>query len=112
MHEMSIAESLIELIEEECQRQGFTHVSRVSVRIGMLSAVEPDALIFCFDAAATGGIAQGAGLVLITVPGEGYCMRCQRTVALTERYMPCPTCGEHVRLTAGDELRLAELEVE
>jgi len=109
---MSIAESLLELIEKESHHQGFSRVRRVSVRIGALGHVEPDALEFCFDAVSKGSIAEGASLALTVVRGEGWCERCRHTVPLAERYAPCPACGDHVRLTAGEELRLAELEVE
>lgn len=112
MHEMSIAESLMELIEDEGRRQGFSRVRRVGVKIGALGHVEPAALAFCFDAVSKGSVADGASLALTVVPGAGWCERCSRTIPLAERYAPCPACGDHVRLTAGDELRLADLEVE
>lgn len=113
MHEMSVAESLIELIAEEGRRQGFCRVRLIRVRLGALGHVAPEALRFCFEAVSAGTMAEGARLELETVPGSGCCAACGETVALSERYDPCPACGQGpVRLTAGDELRLAEMEVE
>lgn len=113
MHEMSIAESLVELIEEEGRAQGFSRVKQIRVKLGALGHVEPEALRFCFGAVSHGTIAARARLELETVAGEGWCSRCDRTVPISERYALCPACGQsHVRMTAGDELRLAELEVE
>ncbi len=113
MHEMSIAESLVELIEEEGRSRGFSRVKQIRVKIGALSHVEPDALRFCFDAVSYGTVAGGAHLKLETVAAAGWCSACGRTVSIAERYDICPECGQgHVRMTAGDELRLAELEVE
>lgn len=113
MHEISIAESLVELIEEEARRQGFSRVSRIHVKLGTLGHVEPDALHFCFDAVSHGSIAEGARLELEAVAAEGWCSGCNRTVPISERYALCPACGRsHVRMTAGNELRLTELEVE
>ncbi len=109
---MSIAESLLELIEESGRHQGFSRVRTVGVKVGALGHVEPAALAFCFGAVSKGSVAEGANLTLTVVPGEGWCERCRHTIPLAERYAPCPTCGDHVRLTAGEELRLAELEVE
>jgi hydrogenase nickel incorporation protein HypA/HybF len=113
MHEMSIAESLVELIEEEGRAQGFSRVKQIRVKVGALGHVEPAALLFCFDAVSHGTVAEGARLELETVAGEGWCPLCRRTVAIAERYGLCPACRQsHVRLTAGEEFRLTELEVE
>ena len=112
MHEMSIAESLVDLIEDEARNESFTQVRRIAVKIGALGHVEPAALQFCFDVVARGTVAEGASLHIETVPGAGWCPRCNRLVAIVQRYDPCPACGSQVAMTAGNELRLAELEVE
>lgn len=113
MHEMSIAESLVELIEEERRAQGFSRVKQIRVKLGALGHVEPSALLFCFDAVSCGTVAEGARLELESVAGEGWCPRCRVSVAIEERYELCPRCGQsYVQMTAGDELRLTELEVE
>jgi hydrogenase nickel incorporation protein HypA/HybF len=113
MHEMSIAESLVDLIGDEARREGFAGVKRVRLKLGALGHVEPAALLFCFDVVARGTVAEGARLDMETVPGAGWCPRCGKSVAITQRYDLCPACGRsHVVMTAGDELRLAELEVE
>ena|ERR1700728_1770671 len=113
MHEMSIAESLVALIEEQGCSQGFSRVKLIRVKLGALGHVEPEALRFYFDAVSYGTIAEGADLDLETVAGEGWCAACGRNVAIAARYDICPLCGQgHVQMIAGDELRLAELEVE
>jgi hydrogenase nickel incorporation protein HypA/HybF len=113
MHEMSIAESLVDLIGDEARKQGFSRVRRIRVKVGALGHVEPAALLFCFDVVAQGSAAEGAKLDLETVPGAGWCPACRRSVTITQRYDLCPACGQsHVQMTAGDELRLTELEVE
>ena len=113
MHEMSVAESLLELIEDEGRSQGFVRVKKIRVKLGALGHIEPEALRFCFDAVSHGSIAEGAHLDLETVAGKGWCSGCGRTVPIAERYDICPECGKSdVRMTAGDELRLAELEVD
>jgi hydrogenase nickel incorporation protein HypA/HybF len=113
MHELSFAQSLVELIEEEGRVQGFSRVRQIRVKIGALGHVEPEALRFCFDVASRGALAEGARLELDIVPGEAWCPRCLRAVSIAARYDFCPQCGQgHLQMTAGDELRLSELEVE
>jgi hydrogenase nickel incorporation protein HypA/HybF len=113
MHEMAMSQSLIEIVEEEGRKRGFARVRAVRIAVGVLGHVEPEALRFCFDAAAHGTIAEKARLDIVSVAGAGFCLDCGETVALEERFGACPLCGRHhVQMTAGDDLRLEELEVD
>ena len=68
---------------------------------------------FCFSAVTHDSIAAGAALEIVRVPGAAWCMACAITVPLAQRYEPCPDCGGHqLQVTAGDELRVKELEVD
>jgi hydrogenase nickel incorporation protein HypA/HybF len=113
MHEISLIESVVALVEDERRKQDFSRVRMIRLEVGALGHAEPDALRFCFDAVTRGTIAEGAQLKIVTVAGEGRCSGCRRVVPLDDRFAPCPVCGDvDVRMTAGAELRLAELEVE
>ena len=113
MHEMSLVESILEIVEDEAARAGATRVRAVRLAIGDLATVEPDALRFCFEAVAAGTSADGAGLDIVLVPGRGWCIDCAETVPLAERFGACPLCGNHrVQMTEGDDMRVVELEVE
>ena len=112
MHEMSLAEGVLQLIEDAARQQPFATVRTVWLEIGELSGVEPEAMVFCFDAVTRGSIAQGARLEIIRLPGTGWCMACARTVPMTEVFGECPVCGGHqVQVTGGTEMRVKELEV-
>lgn len=112
MHEMSLTESVVEIALEETRKAGASRVRRIRLDIGVLSAVEPEAMRFCFAAASAGTAAEGAELTIDSVPGAGWCDDCATTVALDERYGPCPLCdGFRVRMTAGGEMKIRELEV-
>ena len=113
MHEMSLTEGVVEIVREEARKQGFSRVKTVWLEIGALSAVDPSAMEFCFDAATRGTLAEGARLEIICTPGQGWCLDCEKTVKLEERFGACPECGRsHVQMTGGDEMRVRELEVE
>ncbi|HOV03547.1 MAG TPA: hydrogenase maturation nickel metallochaperone HypA [Hyphomicrobiales bacterium] len=113
MHEMSLAESMIEIVEAEAASQGFSKVRTVVLELGALGHVDPQAMLFCFDAVCRGTIAEGAGLEIVTVPGTAWCMDCGKPVAIAARYDPCPDCGGHqLQMTAGTELRIRELVVD
>jgi hydrogenase nickel incorporation protein HypA/HybF len=113
MHEMSLVESVVALVEDERRKQDFSRVRLIRLAVGVLGHAEPEALRFCFDAVTRGTIAEGARLEIEQVPGEGWCGSCRRSVSLCERFAACAECGDtQVKMTAGGELRLSELEVE
>ena len=113
MHEMTLAESVLQIVEDAVRREGLRRVRAVWLEIGQLSSVEPEAMRFCFDAIMHGTIAQGAQLEIIDVPGTGWCIQCAETVALPQRDSSCPRChGYQVQPKQGMEMRVKELEVE
>ena len=111
MHEISLAQSVLQIIEDHSKSDNFTHVTAVWLEIGALAGVEPDALRFCFDAVTRNSLAQGARLEIVDIPGSGWCPQCRDTVAMQERYSACPRCGGYqLRATGGTQMRVRELE--
>jgi hydrogenase nickel incorporation protein HypA/HybF len=110
---MSLAEGIIQLIEDSAAKNDFRRVKTVWLEIGQLAGVEAEAMRFCFDAVTRGGIAEGALLDIIETPGQGRCFDCNRTVPVAARFEQCPLCGGYgVEVTGGTEMRVKELEVE
>lgn len=113
MHEMALAEGVLQLIEDAAKRDHFARVRTIWLEIGQLSSVEPEALAFCFDAVTRGTVAEGSRLEFVTVPGSGWCLQCATTVPMVELYAECPHCGGYqLQVTGGTEMRVKELEVE
>lgn len=113
MHEMSLAESVIELVEHRARLNGGQRVKVVRLEIGKLSGVEPDAMRFCFDAVTNGTLAEGAALEIIEQEGRAWCFDCARSSPLLARSAPCPECGGYrMRLDEGLAMRVKEFEVE
>jgi len=112
MHELSLAESVVQIVEETARRNGGTRVSSVTLEVGALAGVEIDALRFCFDAASRESVAAGAALVIERPEGRAWCMPCGESVRLAELGEPCPRCGSYqLQVTGGDELRVREIEL-
>lgn len=110
---MSLAEGVLQLVEETARRENAKRVGIIVLEIGTLSSVEPDALKFCFESVAQGTIAQGAVLDILAVQGAGWCVQCAETVPMQERYSACPKCGRYqLQVTGGTEMRVKEIEVE
>ncbi len=113
MHEMSLCESILSILEDEAERQDFTSIKKVCLEIGDLAGVELEALRFGFEVVMRGSLAEGATLEIRRIPGEAWCMQCSKTVETRQRFDACPDCGSHqLQVTGGEDLRVSELEVE
>jgi hydrogenase nickel incorporation protein HypA/HybF len=109
MHELSITQSMVELCESKA---GGRKVLSVTMEIGELSGMVPDAVEFCFDACTRDTLLEGAKLIIERIPGLGLC-RCGIESIMHTYYDPCPACGGFgLTVSAGEELRVRELEVE
>jgi hydrogenase nickel incorporation protein HypA/HybF len=113
MHEMSLAEGILQLLEDAARRENATRVSAVYLEIGQLASVEVESLRFCFDAVIKDSIAEGARLEIIDVPGTGWCLDCSESVPMSDKLSGCVRCGGYrVQVTGGTEMRVRELEIE
>lgn len=113
MHEMSLAQALVEQAAELARQDGCRRVLAVDVRIGSLSGVMRDALEFCFPAAARGTAIEGAALRVIEVPLRALCRNCGRASQPEPFDIECPHCGSmDLELNSAREFTLVSLEVE
>jgi len=113
MHEMTLAESVRDLIEAQAAKEHFHHVRIVELEIGQLAAVDVPALRFALDIALRGTPADGADLVIAEPPGQALCMECSRTVELAQRGDPCSACGSYLlTVVGGDHMRVSGLMVD
>lgn len=111
MHELSIAQSLLEILEQEAKARGAAKVTRVKLRIGALSGVVREALEFAFEVASGGTVAEGASLEIEEVPVRIRCPRCG-VLEQEGPFLVCPRCGEVGVLLSGRELEIDSMEIE
>lgn len=110
MHELSIAGAIVDVAERHADGR---RVMVVWVRIGHLRQVVPSALELAFELLTQGTTLQGARLEVEEVPPAGSCERCGHAGPLDALPPRCRACGAlEVRLTAGEELSVQEIEVE
>ncbi|BDY06358.1 hydrogenase maturation nickel metallochaperone HypA [Ferrimonas sp. YFM] len=113
MHEMSLAEGIVQILESEAQKQQFTKVKEVCLEVGELAGVELEALEFSFDVITRDTLAEGCSLSIESVPGTAYCFDCAVEVPLSRRGQPCPKCsGYSLQVVGGTQMRVKSLEVE
>lgn len=113
MHELSVALSLLEGVEETAALQGIERISAIHVRVGALSGIAPDALSFSWELATVDTIAAGSALRIETVPLAVYCERCgAEREPRAASGLVCPECGGTCpTIVRGRELQLVAMEV-
>ena len=112
MHEMSLMEEMLRIIEESAKAQGYTRVRTVILEIGKLAGVEVEALRFAFDAVTVGSITEGATLEIEEPQGLGWCLECEQESPIETLYDPCPLCGTvPLNITGGTQMRVKALDV-
>jgi hydrogenase nickel incorporation protein HypA/HybF len=108
VHELSITRNIVAIVAEHARGRP---VRRVTLEIGVLSAVVPDAVRFCFDVVSTGTPLAGAELVIDVVPATGRCRVCGATFAVQTPVAACACGARDVALQGGDELKIRTMEL-
>ena len=113
MHELSIAMGIVDAAMDEAQRRG-VKVSAVHLRLGALSGVVKDALMFSYEVACQDTALQGSQLIVEDMPVIVFCTKCKETRQLESvQLFQCPHCGTPTMdVRQGKELEVFALEVE
>ena len=114
MHELSLAQSILEIVDDYAEKHAFKRVNSLSLTLGRLSCVETSTLKFAFDQQAIDTRAQGAELNFKIIPPRIYCFSCDRELEVKEFEALCPECkGSEVTLIGGtEELKLIDMDVD
>lgn len=113
MHELGITQSIVDIADRTARENGGRKVRSVTVEIGALSGVIPDAVSFCFASCVQGTLLEGAELIIEEIPGRGRCPACGREQSIDNYSFACEECGAlGLERLQGEELRIRELEVD
>ena len=113
MHELSIAQALVEQVESAAAKERALRVVRVVITVGALSGVDPEALRSLFPLVAEGTVTDGAELVVETVAARVKCRACGHEAQTDAAFIGCAACGSRdVELSAGRELNIKTVELE
>jgi len=108
---MSIAQSLMDMVARESREHGLKQVKAIRIQVGVLAAVVPEALHFCFDFASRETEAAGARLEIETVAAVARCPDCDLMFEVEDLIFLCPRCqAPTMELVSGRELVLVSLE--
>jgi hydrogenase nickel incorporation protein HypA/HybF len=114
MHELYLAESVLNIVQEYAAKQQFKKVNSILLSFGRLSCIEPKSLQFAFEVQARETLAQNAALQFKILPSVLHCFSCGKDLEVDIYEGTCPQCrGEEVLLVGGtEELQLLEMDVD
>jgi hydrogenase nickel incorporation protein HypA/HybF len=114
MHELSIAQSILDLATEEAKLRGAVQIHSIHLRLGPMSGVAKDALVSAFDLAREFYPCAGAQLQIEETPLTGLCPTCERAKELVSmQELRCADCGTLIHeLESGNELEVVALELQ
>ncbi len=112
MHELSLSIDTIDLIVNQTRTHQFNKVKAMTLSIGALSCIEPEALTTGLTFASRGTVAEGAKINIEIVPAIATCMHCHQQVAVHSHLDRCPYChSDELRIESGEEMKVKNIEV-
>jgi hydrogenase nickel incorporation protein HypA/HybF len=113
MHEVSIATSIIQIIEDRLLENSKGYVTAVNIKVGQLSNIETEALLFSFDIVKSSTLLSKATLNIEIIEGKGECSDCGETFSMHSFATPCPACNSYlVRVLGGKEMKVVSYDIE
>jgi hydrogenase nickel incorporation protein HypA/HybF len=112
MHEMSIAQNILDIVKEEMARHQVAELAGINITVGKLSAIVPSSLRFCFNILTDKTDLAGAELHIRVIPIGYACLDCGARFESEEMTFVCPHCeAENPMITSGRDMTIESLEV-
>lgn len=112
MHEMSVTESMLEVVLKHAARNRADKVTKINLVLGDFSTVMPESVQFYFDIISKDTVAQGAELSFQRTRLIAECRECGRQFEVVEYDFTCPGCGgDKSEIISGREFQVESIEV-
>lgn len=113
MHEVSIMQNSIKIVLEKAEENNLKNISKITIKIGELSGVISDSLIFAFNSLSKGTIAEGAKFSIEKVDATAMCDDCGIIFKIDHFNKLCPNCNKFsTNILSGYELYVNTIEGE
>ena len=94
MHEVSMMQNTLDIAIAQAKQSNASKIDRLTMNIGDLSGVIPEALEFAFEVLTKGTIAENAQLEINSIAVACHCQKCDRNFQPEAYVYQCPHCGQ------------------
>jgi hydrogenase nickel incorporation protein HypA/HybF len=113
MHEYSVTKSLVELCNNEANKNGFKKVYKINLKIGKFTGFSSDCIRFYFDYLRPKTKCSDAEIIFDEVPIRIKCKTCKKDMIIDDPILICPDCGKNdIEIISGREFFVESLEGE
>ena len=112
MHELSIAQSIVELAEEVAKKEKACSIQSIEIEIGALSGVVIQALEFAMDVTVKNTMLKNSKINFIKINGAALCNNCKKEFKTNTLLAFCPDCKKaNFTIIEGKQLRIKSLTI-
>ena len=114
MHELYLAQSILDIVQDYAAKQHFKKVNSISLSFGRLSCIEPKSLQFAFEVQAKDTMSEKASLNFKILPAVIHCFSCEKDLEVETYSAICPNCERKEGILVGgtEELQILEMDVD
>lgn len=113
MHELSVAQNIIEIVEEHAVKMKADHVTEIVLDIGAVSGVIPENLEFAWEVSSKNTIVEGAVLKINFIKAKAVCLECKKEFNLDDIYSMCEYCNSvKYEIIQGKELKVKSIKID
>jgi hydrogenase nickel incorporation protein HypA/HybF len=110
MHEFSIAQNIVEIVEDTIHRNRLTRIEEIELEVGELSGIEITAMETALECLLPGSLLENAKVNITIIKGIMRCRQCNHEFASNDMLLPCPNCQSlGSQIIAGKELRVKSI---
>lgn len=113
MHELSVTESILDIVLSHAKASSAARVTDIFLVIGQLSSIVDDSVQFYWDFVSENTLCQGALLHFRRIPASFRCTNCDTEFSIKNELTACPNCGSiRTTITHGEEFFVESIEIE
>jgi hydrogenase nickel incorporation protein HypA/HybF len=113
MHELSIAQNIVEIVDDEVLKAKGKKIEKLILEVGTMSGIIREALEFALDEAIKHTILENSQIEIIEIQGIAKCEKCNFEFKIDEMYSACPSCSHlYSTIIKGNELKIKSIIIE